>query len=85
MDFIDDLGLDITILDLLNIISLLLSFANYKENVSQSDIQKILKTTVAGIVSATNEVHSHLETQDLKIQELNDKLDKIINILEASK
>lgn len=82
---IDGLGGDITFLDLLNIISLLLGIANYKENVSQSDIQDALKIAVTGLGGATNEIHSHLKNQDIKIKELNDKLDKIISILEALK
>lgn len=78
-------GGEITFLDLLNMINLLLGIANYKENVSQSDIQDVLKVTIASLGGVTNEIHSHLKSQDIKIQEMNNKLDKIIDILEVLK
>lgn len=58
---------ELSMLDILTIISFIIGVANYEENVDQSTVQNVVK-------QAVNEIHSHLEIQDAKI-------DKIIEVL----
>lgn len=50
-------------LDALAAISFIISVANYQENVSQSDVQDVMK-------SALTSIHDHLEEQDRKIDKI---------------
>lgn len=52
-------------------IGFLIGVANYEENLSQSDVQDIIK-------GALGDVHEHLEEQD-------NKIDHIIELLEGGK
>lgn len=51
------------VLDTMAIISFLVGIANYQENISQSDVQDLLQ-------NALRDLHSHLEKQDEKIDEI---------------
>lgn len=51
------------VLDTMAIISFLVGIANYHENISQSDVQDLLQ-------NALRDLHSHLEKQDEKIDEI---------------
>lgn len=55
------------VLDAIAIISFLIGLANYDENMSQSDMQDIIK-------GALNDIHGHLREQD-------EKLDRILELL----
>lgn len=74
-----------TFLDLLGVMSFLLGIANYGENVSQSDIQDLMKVSLVSLDSVTKEIHSHLENQDIRLKEIETKMDYIINMLEDMK
>lgn len=50
----------LSVLDLLGIVSFLLGLANYSENLSQTQFQEELNQAVA-------EIHQHLQSQDTKI------------------
>ena len=52
-------------------IGFLIGVANYKENLTQNDVQDIIK-------GALGDVHEHLEEQD-------NKIDHIIELLEGGK
>ena len=58
---------NMSLLDLITIISFIIGVANYEENVDQSTVQNVVK-------QAVNEIHNHLEMQDYKI-------DKIMEVL----
>jgi hypothetical protein len=58
-------------LDAMAFIGFLIGVANYDENVSQSDVQNMIKY-------ALRDVHEHLEEQD-------NKIDYIIELLEGGK
>ena len=58
-------------LDAMAFIGFLIGVANYEENLSQSDVQDMIK-------GALGDVHEHLEEQD-------NKIDHIIELLEGGK
>lgn len=58
-------------LDTMALIGFLIGLANYEENLSQSDVQGMIK-------GALRDVHEHLEKQD-------DKIDRILELLEGGK
>lgn len=58
-------------LDAMAFIGFLIGVANYEENLSESDVQDIIK-------GALGDVHEHLEEQD-------NKIDNIIELLEGGK
>ena len=58
-------------LDAMAFIGFLIGVANYEENISQSDVQNMIK-------EALRDVHKHLDEQD-------DKIDHIIELLEGGK
>lgn len=47
-------------LDIVSLVSFAIGLANYKENVNQTDIQKVVNQAIANI-------HEHLKNQDEKI------------------
>ena len=55
----------------MSFIGFLIGVANYEENISQSDVQGMIK-------GALRDVHEHLEEQD-------DKIDHIIELLAGGK
>lgn len=50
-------------LDIMSVISFIIGVANYNENISQSDLQEIMK-------DALKDIHGHLLQQDEKINEI---------------
>ena len=58
-------------LDVMAFIGFLIGVANYQENLTQNDVQDIIK-------GALRDVHEHLEEQD-------DKIDHSIELLEGGK
>ena len=67
------LGNDVksNMLDAMAVVGFLIGLANYEENLSQSDVQDMIK-------GALRNVHEHLEEQD-------NKIDHIIELLEGGK
>jgi len=61
----------LSFLDILSVISFIVGLANYSENVSQGAMQEAVQ-------SAVEEIHTHLEEQD-------EKLNWILSLLEAEK
>lgn len=60
----------LNILDAMSIVSFMIGVANYEENITQSDLQGIMK-------QALSDIHRHLEKQD-------DKIDDILRILKEA-
>lgn len=56
----NDEVLDIDVMDLIALLSFIVGLKNYDENVSQSTMNKAVK-------SAVNDIHRHLTEQDKKI------------------
>lgn len=57
-------------LDILNILSFLIGVMNYGENISQGDMQELAQTMSQHTSKAVEDVHSHLQEQDRKIEEI---------------
>lgn len=51
------------VLDVLNILSFLIGVKNLEENVSQTDVTKLVNTAI-------NDIHEHLKMQDQKIDKI---------------
>lgn len=67
-----------TFLDVVSLISFYIGIANLNENLSQNDKQDMLANLHDSAKSLLNEIHSHLKTQD-------EKLDLILAKLEEAK
>ena len=55
-------------LDAITIVGFLIGIANYEENMSQSDMQDIIK-------GALEDIHGHLREQDEKLDEIMKRLE----------
>lgn len=62
----------INLLDRLAIASFFIGLANYTENVDQTTLQNDLSAVV-------NELHEHLSKQDIKLQQIEDKLRRLLD------
>ena len=61
-------------LDSIALISFVVGLANYDENVSQSLVQDLFD-------KALSDVHEHLVQQDIKMKAIEEKLDKLLEVL----
>ena len=61
-------------LDTVNLISFFIGIMNLNENLTQGDKQELLETFSKKADDLLKEIHSHLQTQD-------DKIDKILEVL----
>ena len=55
---------------ILNVVSLVIGLMNFQENLTQSDKQDIVNNFDKKTEFVLNEIHSHLEKQDKKIDEI---------------
>ena len=62
------------LLDSIALVSFVLGLANYDENVSQSLVQELID-------KALGDIHNHLEQQDIKMKAIEEKLDKLLEVL----
>lgn len=67
---------ELTMLDVLAIVSFLISVVNLDENLSQSDKADLQNSLQEEMQKALDELHSHLTVQDKKI-------DRILELLEG--
>lgn len=58
------------LLDVLNILSFIIGILNYNENLTQNDKQDLLGQLNNQTKVLLNEIHSHLEEQDKKIDSI---------------
>ena len=65
---------DQNFLDSIALVGFVLGLANYDENVSQSQVQTLID-------KALGDIHSHLESQDIKMKAIEEKLDKLLEVL----
>ena len=63
---------ELSILDIISIVNFFISIKNLNENVSQGSVQEIIK-------KQTIDIHTHLNNQDKKIDEIIKRLEVIEN------
>jgi hypothetical protein len=59
-----------TFLDMLNLISFMIGMMNLNENLTQGDKQDLLENFSQKADYLLNEIHSHLQEQDMKIDKI---------------
>ena len=67
---------EFTFLDIITLVSFYIGIMNYDENLTQSDKQEIENQLSSKIDLLLNEIHSHLEMQDRKIDFIIERLEK---------
>ena len=67
----------LTSLDIINLMSFMIAIMNLNENLNQGDKQELLEGLSNQTSELLNEIHSHLEEQDKKI-------DSILEVLNDS-
>lgn len=70
---------ELTILDLLNIMSFFIGLMNLQENLTQGDKQELMSETDKQTSIILKEIHSHLEQQDIKLDKLLERLEVVEN------
>ena len=66
------------LLDTLALVGFVVGLANYDENVSQSQVQEVVNT-------ALTDIHNHLQEQDTKLQAIEAKLDRLLEVYRGYK
>ena len=66
----------LSFVDLLSVASFLISLENLEENLTQSDKQDLQKELSDKAEQLLQEIHKHLEQQDMKIDEILRRLNK---------
>ena len=66
-------------LDLLSIMSFVIAVENLEENVTQSDKQELLQEFNDKATLLLNEIHAHLEEQDVRLSAIEETLKEIKN------
>lgn len=65
---------NLTILDVMNVVSLYLSMLNYGENLNQSDKAEIMQAINKQTQDILNEIHQHLIRQDKLLRQIQEEL-----------
>ena len=66
----------LTFLDLLNVMSFLIGLENLESNLTQNDKADLQKSLSENAERLLTEIHSHLEAQDKKIEEILSRLEE---------
>lgn len=66
---------ELTFLDMISLISFCVGIENLDMNISQEDMQKATEQLDESLRQNVREIHSHLEMQDSKIDEILRRLD----------
>ncbi len=66
-------------LDTMNIMSFVIGLMNYNENLTQNDKQELLSEFNNKAEILLNEIHSHLEQQDKKLDTILARLEELSN------
>lgn len=67
---------ELTFLDIITLLSFVISVENLEENLSQNDKQDLQRDLSEKAEKILNEIHSHLEAQDKKIELIWSKLNE---------
>nr|DAW83176.1 MAG TPA: hypothetical protein [Caudoviricetes sp.] len=70
---------ELTILDILNIMSFFIGLMNLQDNLTQGDKQELMSETDKQTSIILKEIHSHLEEQDIKLDRLLKRLEVVEN------
>lgn len=65
---------ELDFIDILSMMSFCISLANLNENLTQSDKQDLADELNQKIKLVLNEIHSHLQQQDIKIDKILEEL-----------
>ena len=71
-------------LDIVNILSLIVSIMNLNENLTQNDKQELIEDLNSVTQKLLKEIHTHLREQDFKLEIINTKLEGIEKCLNIS-
>ncbi len=69
----------LSMLDIMSVISFFISVMNFGENLSQSDKQDLQADLQKNVDKLLNEIHNHLQRQDDKIDIILAKLEELSN------
>ena len=69
----------LSLLDLLNILSFIIGLLNFNENLTQGDKQDLMKELDSKTSLMLDEIHQHLQKQDVEIKTILKKLEALIN------
>lgn len=70
---------ELTVLDVLNVLSFLIGLMNLDENLTQGDKQDLMSATDKQTTKILKEIHAHLEQQDRRLDELINRLEVVEN------
>lgn len=66
----------LSMIDILSILSFCISVMNFDENLSQTDKQDLQKDLSDKMNTILKEIHQHLEKQDIKINQILEEIKK---------
>lgn len=69
----------LSLLDLLNILSFIIGLLNFNENLTQGDKQDLMKELDNKTSLMLDEIHQHLQEQDVGIKTILKKLEALTN------
>lgn len=67
----------LSLLDILNILSFIIGVLNYNENLTQGDKQELMQKLDNKISLVLDEVHKHLEVQDKQLSTIITRLEEL--------
>lgn len=67
----------LTLLDILNILSFIIGILNYNENLTQGDKQELMQEIDNKISLVLDKVHKHLELQDKQLNIIIKRLEEL--------
>lgn len=70
---------ELTVLDVLNVLSFLIGLMNLDENLTQGDKQDLMSAIDKQTSVILKEIHMHLEQQDKRLDELINRLEVVDN------
>lgn len=70
---------ELTVLDVLNVLSFFIGLMNLDENLTQGDKQDLMSATDKQTAVILKEIHTHLEQQDRRLDELINRLEVVDN------
>lgn len=64
-------------LDILNILSFIIGWMNYTENLTQGDKQDLMSALDEQTEKMLEDIHTHLQEQDIKIDQILERMDTL--------
>lgn len=68
-----------TLLDILNVLSFIIGLMNLGENLTQGDKQELMSELDNKTSLLLKEIHTHLENQDIKLDDILKRLEELEN------